>query len=154
MSVPSPARAWKTRAWAASPHPRANADAFAPGGWFRSGDIASVDARGHYRILDRLKDMFISGGENVYPAEVEAALFAHPSIAEAAVIGVPDDRWGEVGRAFVVAAPGCEVRPGELRGFLAERLAGYQIPAHFTVLPELPHTASNKVRESELRRLD
>jgi fatty-acyl-CoA synthase len=131
----------------------ATKDAFTPDGWFRSGDIAAVDEAGHYRLLDRLKDMYISGGENVYPAEVEAALFEHPAIAEAAVIGVPDDRWGEVGRAFLVAAPGQTPRPDELRAYLAERLARYKIPAYFEVVPDLPRTGSNKVRKAALRLL-
>jgi fatty-acyl-CoA synthase len=130
---------------------RATEDAFTPDGWFRSGDLAAVDEAGHYHLLDRLKDMYISGGENVYPAEVEAALFTHPSIAEAAVIGVPDERWGEVGRAFLVAAPGRVPRPDELRAYLAGRLAGYKIPASFEVVADLPRTGSGKVRKAELR---
>jgi fatty-acyl-CoA synthase len=132
--------------------PAATRDAFT-GGWLRTGDIAAVDEDGHYRILDRLKDMYISGGENVYPAEVEAALFTHPAVAEAAVIGVPDEKWGEVGRAFVVPVDGASPSSQDLRDHLASRLAGYKIPAHFSIVEDLPRTGSNKVRKAELRRL-
>ncbi|MFF5078288.1 long-chain fatty acid--CoA ligase [Actinoplanes sp. NPDC000266] len=133
--------------------PAATADAFTEG-WLRTGDIAEVDAGGHFHILDRLKDMYISGGENVYPAEVEAALFEHPAVAEAAVIGVPDEKWGEVGRAFIVPAAGPPPTADQLRAHLAERVARYKIPAHFTIVDDLPRTGSNKVRKAELRRLN
>ncbi len=131
--------------------PAATAAAFADGGWFRSGDIAVVDDEGHFHIVDRLTDMYVSGGENVYPAEVEAVLFEHPAVAEAAVVGVPDERWGEVGRAFVVAVPGREVDPAEVREFLGGRLARYKLPAYFDVVDDLPRTGSNKVRKAPLR---
>ncbi|MFF5076487.1 long-chain fatty acid--CoA ligase [Actinoplanes sp. NPDC000266] len=131
--------------------PAATSAAFTDG-WLHTGDIASVDAGGHFHILDRLKDMYISGGENVYPAEVEAALFAHPAIAEAAVIGVPDARWGETGQAFLVPAPGHHIDLDDLRDFLRARLAKYKIPSHFEVVRDLPRTGSDKVRKSALRR--
>jgi fatty-acyl-CoA synthase len=131
--------------------PQATRDAFAPGGWFRSGDIARVDASGHYRVVDRVKDMYISGGENVYPAEVESVLFEHPSVAEAAVVGVPDPKWGEVGRAFVVPLPGAALDPESVRAFLAPRLAKYKIPIYVDVVPALPRTGSGKVRKADLR---
>ncbi|MCM4078709.1 acyl-CoA synthetase [Paractinoplanes hotanensis] len=131
--------------------PAATAAAFADGGWFRSGDVAVVDDEGHFHIVDRLTDMYVSGGENVYPAEVEAVLFEHPAVAEAAVVGVPDEKWGEVGRAFVVAAPGREVDPAEVREFLGGRLARYKLPAYFDVVEDLPRTGSNKVRKAPLR---
>ncbi|MFI7370518.1 long-chain fatty acid--CoA ligase [Actinoplanes sp. NPDC049668] len=133
--------------------PAATAAAFVDGDWFRSGDVATVDADGHFRIVDRTKDMYISGGENVYPAEVEAAIFEHPAVAEAAVVGVPDERWGEVGRAFVVPAPGRHLTPGEVPAFLRSRLAGYKIPAYVDVVDDLPRTGSNKVRKGDLRAL-
>ncbi|GIF36632.1 acyl-CoA synthetase [Actinoplanes xinjiangensis] len=120
-------------------------------GWFRSGDLAIVDEAGHYRIIDRTKDMYISGGENVYPAEVEAAIFEHPAVAEAAVVGVPDEKWGEVGRAFVVPAPGSSLSPGDVPAFLAGRLARYKIPVYVDVVDDLPRTGSNKVRKGPLR---
>ncbi|MCO8269145.1 long-chain fatty acid--CoA ligase [Actinoplanes sp. TRM 88003] len=131
--------------------PEATAAAFTDDGWFRSGDVAVVDDGGHFHIVDRLKDMYVSGGENVYPAEVEAALFEHPAVAEAAVVGVPDEKWGEVGRAFLVAASGHEVDPVELREFLGERLARYKLPVYFDVVDDLPRTGSNKVRKAPLR---
>lgn len=133
--------------------PAATAAAFAPGGWFRTGDLARFDADGHLHVLDRLKDMFISGGENVYPAEVENALAEHPAVVEAAVVGVPDPRWGEVGRAFVRYGAGGGPTPEELRGFLATRLAKYKVPVHVDVVDALPRTGSGKVRKAELRRL-
>jgi fatty-acyl-CoA synthase len=129
----------------------ATAESFAGDGWFRTGDIAVVSADGHYRIVDRLKDMFVSGGENVYPAEVEAAIFEHPAVVEAAVVGVPDEKWGEVGRAFVVLAPSSSLTTGELRTFLSGRLGHYKIPKYVDVVDGLPRTGSNKVRKAPLR---
>lgn len=128
--------------------PGATAAAFTADGWFRTGDLATVDADGHYRIVGRQKDMYISGGENVYPAEVENALFGHPAVAEVAVIGVPDHQWGEVGRAFVV--PASPVTETELREFLLGRLAKYKVPVRFVFLDRLPRTASGKVRKADL----
>ncbi len=127
--------------------------AFADGGWFRSGDVALVDESGHFHIVDRLKDMYVSGGENVYPAEVESVIFEHPDVAEVAVVGVPDEKWGEVGRAFVVAKPGRRVDVGELRAFLGGRLARYKLPVYVEVVEGLPRTGSNKVRKAPLRAM-
>jgi fatty-acyl-CoA synthase len=120
-------------------------------GWFHSGDVATQDNEGYLYIVDRVKDMFISGGENVYPAEVENAIFDHPAVAEVAVIGVPDEKWGEVGKAFLVLRPGADLDPEELRGFLLGRLAKYKIPAHFQAVTGLPRTASGKVQKAKLR---
>ncbi|NRQ37391.1 long-chain fatty acid--CoA ligase [Nonomuraea sp. NN258] len=131
--------------------PAATAAAFAAGGWFRSGDVAVRDEEGHLHIVDRIKDMYISGGENVYPAEVEGVLFEHPAVAEAAVIGVPDETWGEVGRAFVVPRPGHQVSGDELRDFLLARLAKYKVPRTFELVSGLPKTGSGKVRKPALR---
>ncbi|GIM89116.1 fatty-acyl-CoA synthase [Paractinoplanes toevensis] len=133
--------------------PAASEQSFAGDGWFRTGDIAVVDDDGHYRIVDRLKDMFVSGGENVYPAEVESAIFEHPAVAEAAVIGVPDEKWGEVGRAFVVLAPAQSLTADDLRAFLAGRLGRYKIPKYVDVVDDLPRTGSNKVRKAPLREI-
>jgi fatty-acyl-CoA synthase len=133
--------------------PQATAAAFAGGGWFRSGDLAVADEAGHFRIVDRTKDMLISGGENVYPAEVEAAIFEHPGVAEVAVVGVADEKWGEVGRAFVVPLDGFDLDPGDVPVFLAGRLAKYKIPVYVSILNELPRTGSNKVRKAPLREL-
>jgi fatty-acyl-CoA synthase len=121
------------------------------GEWLHTGDLALVDDEGHLRIVDRLKDMYISGGENVYPAEVEAALHSHPDVAECAVIGVPDDRWGEVGRAFVVLREDAVVTEADLTAHLDGRLARYKLPRSVEFVLELPHNASGKLLKSRLR---
>jgi fatty-acyl-CoA synthase len=126
--------------------------AFLPGGWFRSGDLAVAREDGVITILDRLKDVFISGGENVSPAEVEQVLSDHPMVAEAAVIGVADDVWGEVGKAFVVPMPDAALDDAALIVYLRTRLAGYKIPRSFVFVDSLPHTASGKVHKSHLRK--
>ncbi|GAA3120397.1 long-chain fatty acid--CoA ligase [Streptomyces rectiviolaceus] len=131
--------------------PEETATAFAYG-WFRTGDAARVDADGFVTIADRLKDMIISGGENIYPAEVESALLAHPDVVECAVIGVPDARWGEVPRAVVVPREGASPAPDEVLGFLAGRLAKYKIPKSVVCVRELPRTASGKLHKPTLRR--
>jgi fatty-acyl-CoA synthase len=111
-----------------------------------------VDDEGYLYIVDRLKDMIISGGENVYPAEVEQALYAHPAVAECAVIGVPDARWGEVGRAIVVRRDGQQVTEAELITHLDGRLARYKIPKSVVFADALSHTASGKLVKPDLRR--
>jgi fatty-acyl-CoA synthase len=118
-------------------------------GWYHSGDAGSVDEDGYLYIRDRYKDMIISGGENVYPAEVESVLLSLPGIDEAAVIGVPDPRWGEVGMAFLVGAPRV---PEEVREALRDRLAGFKIPHHIRFVEALPKTATGKIRKGDLRR--
>jgi fatty-acyl-CoA synthase len=130
----------------------ATEQAFVGGDWFRSGDVATADRDGMITIVDRLKDVYISGGENVYPAEVEKALCDHPIVSEAAVIGVADDTWGEVGRAFVVLTPGQPVDAEQLTAHLRRRLAGYKIPRSFVFVDALPHTGSGKVQKSHLPR--
>jgi len=132
--------------------PDATEEAIRPGGWLRSGDVVRCDAEGDYTIVDRWKDMYISGGENVYPAEVETVLLQHPAIAEAAVVGIPDERWGEVGHASLVLASG-NAKPGdeELRQFCRARLAGYKVPKIFVVCEALPRNALGKVIKQELR---
>jgi fatty-acyl-CoA synthase len=132
--------------------PVATRDAFVDG-WLRTGDLAVVDDEGYLTIVDRLKDMFISGGENVYPAEVEQAIHTHPSIAECAVVGVPDERWGEVGRAVVTLREGAELTEAELVAHLEGRLARYKIPRSVVVVPELPHNASGKLVKSRVREM-
>lgn len=132
--------------------PDATAVAFR-GGWLHTGDVARRDAAGRYFIVDRIKDIFISGGENVAPAEVEAVLCAHSAVAEAAVIGVPDPRWGEVGVAFVVLRPGQGADPQALSDWCRERLAGFKVPRHIRLVDDLPRTASGKVRKAALRAM-
>jgi fatty-acyl-CoA synthase len=112
-------------------------------GWLRTGDVATQDADGCFRILGRSKDMFISGGENVYPAEVESVITAYPSVHEAAVVGVPDETWGEVGRAFLVVGDGFD--QDGLAAFLNDRLARYKLPRSYVVLDEIPLTAIGKI---------
>ncbi|NBE54835.1 o-succinylbenzoate--CoA ligase [Streptomyces boluensis] len=121
-------------------------------GWFRSGDAARIDEDGHVHIVDRIKDMIISGGENIYPAEIEDLLLAHPDIVECAVIGVPDDTWGEVPRAVVVPREGAVPDPDAVLASLAGRLAKYKIPKSVVVAEELPRTASGKLLKAQLRK--
>jgi fatty-acyl-CoA synthase len=131
--------------------PAATAAAFSDG-WFRTGDAARVDADGFYTLVDRWKDMYITGGENVYPAEVEAVLAQMPGVADAAVIGVPHPQWGESGCAYVVAAPGVALEPAAVVGFCAERLARYKRPSSVRFIEAVPRTASGKIRKEDLRR--
>jgi fatty-acyl-CoA synthase len=131
--------------------PQETAEAFSQDGWFRSGDVAVVDDEGYFRIVDRLKDMIISGGENVYPAEVEKALHGHEAVADCAVIGVPDERWGEVGKALVVLRHGAEASAADLLAYLEGRLARYKIPKHVEWVESLPRSASGKVLKVPLR---
>jgi fatty-acyl-CoA synthase len=123
-------------------------------GWLHTGDLACRDADGAYRICGREKDMYISGGENVFPGEVEAALTECEDVAEVVVIGVPDAKWGEVGRAFVVARAGREVREAVLVAHARDRLAGYKVPKSVIVLAELPRLGSGKVDRRALAAMD
>jgi fatty-acyl-CoA synthase len=132
--------------------PDATAAAFADG-WLLTGDVAARDDEGYYRVVGRLKDMVISGGENVYPAEIENALHEHEAVAEAAVVGVPDERWGEACLAFVVLADGAGERGEELLGFLRGRLARFKVPREVRFVDVLPRNALNKVAKSELLEL-
>ncbi|WP_246676939.1 AMP-binding protein [Mesorhizobium sp. B2-4-15] len=131
--------------------PEETARAFTTDGWFRTGDVARRDEEGFITLVDRRKDMFISGGENVYPVEIETALLDHPDIAEAAVIGVADARWGEVGRAFVVVKAGCVVDPADLASHCRARIARYKVPKEFLLTDALPRTASGKIQKYILR---
>jgi fatty-acyl-CoA synthase len=133
-------------------NPEATRDAIDERGWFHSGDLLSRDADGFFTVRGRIKEMYISGGENVYPAEVEAAIHAHPAVAHAAVIGVPDERWGEVGHAFVEARPGSALEASDLKCFLDDKLARFKLPKKIFVLPVLPRTASGKIDKVALRR--
>ena len=131
--------------------PEETARAFTSDGWLRSGDIARRDADGFVTLVDRRKDMFISGGENVYPVEIEMVLLDHPDIAEAAVIGVADERWGEVGRAFVVAKPGRALDLAALASHCNARIARYKVPKQFLLREALPRTSSGKIQKHVLR---
>jgi len=132
--------------------PDATASSFSEGDWFHTGDVATVDDDGYFTIVDRVKDIIISGGENVYPAEVEDALLYHPAVVECAVIGVPHPDWGEVGRAVVVVRPDASVDPEELLSFLDGRLARYKIPKSVVFAEELPKSGAGKVLKQVLRR--
>jgi fatty-acyl-CoA synthase len=120
-------------------------------GWLHTRDLGSCDAEGYITLVGRARDMFISGGENVYPAEIEGVYREHPAIREVAVIGVPDERWGEVGRAHVVLEPGAELDVEALDVWAREQLARFKIPQQVVIEEELPHTASGKVQKHKLK---
>ena len=128
----------------------ATSEALDKSGWFHTGDMARCDEDGFFYIAGRAKDMFISGGVNVYPAEIENVLLQHASLADAAVVGVPHATWGEVGVAFVVPAEGEEVTPEDLGSFVGDRLARYKIPKEFRIVDVLPRTPYGKVVKGEL----
>jgi fatty-acyl-CoA synthase len=121
------------------------------GGWFHSGDAAVVHADGYVEIRDRFKDVIISGGENISSVEVEGTLLRHPAVLEAAVVGVPDDKWGEAPHGFVVLKPGATATEDELREFTRARLAHFKVPRAFTFVAELPKTATGKIQKFVLR---
>jgi acyl-CoA synthetase (AMP-forming)/AMP-acid ligase II len=131
--------------------PEETARAIDPDGWLHTGDIGIMNEKGYLKITDRIKDMFIMGGFNVYPAEVENQLFEHPGIAASAVIGVPDERMGEVGMAFVVPAPGARLDAAQIIAWSRDHLANYKVPRHVEIVNELPRNASGKVLKFELR---
>ncbi len=130
-------------------NPEATAAAFADG-WLLTGDVAERDEEGFYRIAGRIKDMVISGGENVYPAEIEDVLHDHAAVLEAAVVGVPDERWGEACAAFVVLREGVSATEHELRDHCGERLARFKVPKSFAFVDALPRSSMGKVLKDEL----
>jgi fatty-acyl-CoA synthase len=130
--------------------PQATAEAIV-GGWLHSGDAAKYDEEGFYYIVDRWKDMFISGGENVYPAEVENVIYQHPAVSEAAVIGAPHPKWQEVGQAIVVVKEGHALTEQEVIEFCQGKLARYKIPKSVAFVDALPRTAAGKVLKRQLR---
>lgn len=131
--------------------PEATAEALA-GGWMHTGDAGYLDDEGYLYVRDRIKDMIVTGAENVYPAEVEAVLYGHPKVAEVAVIGVPDDRWGETVMAVVVAKPGQTLNEQELDDFCRRRLGGFKVPRKYAFVESLPRNPSGKVLKRELRK--
>ena len=135
-------------------NPKATAEAVTADGWFRTGDAGYTDAEGYLYLHDRVKDMIVSGGENVYPAEVENVVAKHPGVADVAVIGVPDERWGEAVKAIVVAAPGVEAGDAaaqDIIAFAREQLAGYKLPKSVDFAEVLPRNPSGKLLKRELR---
>ncbi|MBX3471886.1 MAG: long-chain fatty acid--CoA ligase [Planctomycetes bacterium] len=144
--------------WLRGPHvcagywndPTATAAALHEGGWWATGDLFQVDPDGYYKVVGRKKEMFISGGENVYPAEVEAAILQFPGVRECAVVGVPDSKWGEVGRAYVAPA---DVAPEALLDFLRQRIGRYKVPKAVVTLDALPRNALGKVLKHQLAEL-
>lgn len=133
-------------------NPVATQEAIDPAGWFKTGDAGYRDAEGYLYLYDRVKDMIVTGGENVYPAEVENALMAHPQVADVAVIGVPDERWGEAVKAIVVPAADPAPQPSELIAFCRDQLAGYKCPRSVEFAATLPRNPSGKLLKRELRR--
>jgi acyl-CoA synthetase (AMP-forming)/AMP-acid ligase II len=131
--------------------PEATAAAIDDDGFLHTGDLATMDDRGYVRIVGRSKDMLIVGGFNVYPAEVENTLLAHDAIGQVAVIGVPDERMGEVSMAYVVPASGRSVDPAAIIGWARARLANYKVPRYVVAVPELPTNATGKVMKDALR---
>jgi acyl-CoA synthetase (AMP-forming)/AMP-acid ligase II len=131
--------------------PDATAEVLSPDGWLRTGDIGTIDDAGRLLIVGRAKDMFIVGGFNAYPAEIENALVTHPEIAAAAVIGVPDERLGEVGMAFVVVVPDADLTPDGVIEWSRPRMANYKVPRRVEMVAALPLGATGKVIKDELR---
>ena len=130
--------------------PEATREAFVYG-WFRTGDIVRIDADNWSYVVDRAKDVIISGGENIYPAEVEAAIGELEAIESCAVVAVPDEKWGEVGSAFIVRRAGFPLDEATIRAHLQHRVARYKIPKYFTFRSELPRNATGKIQRQLLR---
>ena len=131
--------------------PEATAKTIDPDGWLHTGDAGIMDADGYVYIQDRIKDMIISGGENVYPAEVENAIFGHPAVAEVAVIGIPSEQWGEEVKACVVCKPGVDFEEGDLIAYTRERIAAFKAPKSVDVIDEMPRNPSGKILRRQLR---
>jgi long-chain acyl-CoA synthetase len=129
----------------------ANSEVFSPDGWFKTGDAGYVDEAGYVFLTDRIKDMIVSGGENIYPAEVENVVARHPAVGDVAVIGVPDERWGETVKAIVVLRPGASATPEEIVAFARERLAHYKCPRSVDFTDQLPRNPSGKILKRQLR---
>jgi acyl-CoA synthetase (AMP-forming)/AMP-acid ligase II len=130
----------------------ATADTITDDGWLRSGDGGHIDADGYIYVTDRIKDMIISGGENIYPAEIERVLAEHPAVADVAVIGVPDERWGEVPKAVVVARAGAVIEVADLLAYCRQHVAGFKCPQSVDVVEQLPRNPTGKILKRELRR--
>jgi long-chain acyl-CoA synthetase len=133
-------------------NPKATREAFWEKGWFRSGDIGRFDEEGYLYIVDRLKDMIITGGENVYPKEVEEILFTREEVQECAVIGLPDREWGERVTAFIIQRPGKNFNQQELHAFLKSRLSSFKVPKDYRLVNDFPKSPAGKILKRELRK--
>jgi len=122
-------------------------------GWFHTGDMVKADGEDYVYVVDRKKNMFISGGENVYPAEVEAFIVTHPQVKEVAVIGIPDERWGEVGKAFIVQIPNSKLTDDDIINYCKGKLAKYKIPKYASFLEELPRNEAGKINKMDLIKI-
>jgi fatty-acyl-CoA synthase len=131
--------------------PEATAESIDPDGWFHTGDLAKYDDDLCFYIVDRKKDMFISGGENVYPVEIEKVLYEHPAVHMCAVVGIPDEKWGEVGLACVVLKPELTASEDELMKHMEENLARFKVPKRIEFLESLPISGAGKILKGELR---
>jgi fatty-acyl-CoA synthase len=132
-------------------NPEATQETMTSDGWFRTGDAGYLDEDGYLFIHDRVKDMIISGGENVYPAEVESAIYGHPAVLEVAVIGVPDEKWGEAVKAVCVPKPGTTIDPDDVISWARERIAAFKAPKTIDIIEALPRNASGKILRKDLR---
>jgi len=131
--------------------PEASAEAVDEHGFFHTGDLAKYDQEGYFYIVDRKKDMFISGGENVYPAEIEAVLYRHPGVHQCAVIGLPDPKWGEAGLACIVLKPSVKVSAEDFLEYMRQNLASYKVPKRIEIMDELPISGAGKILKRELK---
>jgi len=132
--------------------PERTAETIDADGWLHSGDLAVLEETGHLRIVGRIKDMIIRGGENVYPVEIETCLLDHPAVSQVQVVGVPDEQLGEESYAFVVLVEGAQATPAELQGFCRERMARHKMPKYVELVEELPMTANGKIQKFALRQ--
>jgi fatty-acyl-CoA synthase len=132
-------------------NPEATARTIDADGWLHTGDLCAMDDRGYCTVEGRLKDMIIRGGENIYPRELEDLLFAHPNVGEVAVVGLPDEKWGETVAAFVRPAPGCAIDKDELFSYMRDHLAPHKTPKHWFAVDAFPLTGSGKIQKFKLR---
>jgi long-chain acyl-CoA synthetase len=132
--------------------PEATRATFWEGGWLRTGDIGYVDSNGYFYIVDRLKDLIITGGENVYPREVEEALYTKPEVLECAVIGLPDKEWGERVAAFIIPKPGQTIVADELKTYLKTKLSAFKVPKQYLTVSELPKSPAGKILKREIQK--
>jgi fatty-acyl-CoA synthase len=133
--------------------PDASAEAIDAQGWLHTGDLATVDAEGYYKITGRLKDMIIRGGENIYPREIEEFLYTHPDIADVQVLGVPDERFGEEVMAWVMLKSDAQASPEEIREFCRGKIAHYKVPRYVKIADEFPMTVTGKIQKFRMREM-